>query len=45
MRPIWGALGRGELVVIDDMRNDTILARAYRETVSDLLETTLGYVR
>jgi PAS domain S-box-containing protein len=45
MGPIWEALCRGELVVIDNMQNDTPTARAYRETVSDLLETTFGYVR
>lgn len=45
MWPVWEALCRGDLVVIDDIRNNTLTARAYRETVGDLLETTLSYVR
>jgi signal transduction histidine kinase len=45
MEPVWEALCRGELVVIDDILHDTPTARAYRETVGDLLETTLSYVR
>jgi signal transduction histidine kinase len=45
MGPIWEKLCSGEPVIIDDVRNDTALAQAYREAVGELLETTFPYVR
>jgi PAS domain S-box-containing protein len=42
---IWEKLCGGESVIIDNVRNDTPLAEAYREAVGDLLETTFRYVR
>lgn len=42
---IWETLCRGELVIIDNVRDDTPMARAYRETVDNLLATTFRYVR
>lgn len=45
MGPIWESLCRGELVVIDNVQNDTPLAEAYRETIGGLLETTFRYIR
>ncbi|HEU0003077.1 MAG TPA: GAF domain-containing protein [Ktedonobacteraceae bacterium] len=45
MGPIWEKLCSGEPVIIDNVRNDTSLAQAYRETVDELLETTFRYVR
>ena len=43
--PVWDYLRRGEPVVIDDVRGDTPLARAYQAAVGEHLETTYGYVR
>jgi len=45
MGPIWEKLCSGEPVIIDDVRNNTALAQAYREAVGELLETTFPYVR
>ena len=42
---IWEMLCRREPVIIDDVRGDTPLAQAYRETVDELLETTFSYIR
>jgi PAS domain S-box-containing protein len=42
---IWEKLCSGEAVLIDNVRNDTSLAQAYREAVGDLLETTFRYIR
>jgi len=36
---------RREPVIIPDVRGDTLLARAFRETAGGRLETTFGYVR
>jgi signal transduction histidine kinase len=43
--PVWDYLKRGEPVVIDDVRGDTPLARAYQAAAGEHLETTYGYVR
>jgi signal transduction histidine kinase len=45
MGPLWEKLCSGEPVIIDNVRNDTPLAQAYREAVGGLLETTFPYVR
>src|SRR6266568_5787610 len=42
---IWEKLCSGEPVIIDNVRNDTPLAQAYREAVGELLETTFRYIR
>ena len=42
---IWEKLCRREPVIIDNVRGDTPLAQAYRETVGELLETTFSYIR
>src|SRR5205085_1861060 len=42
---IWEMLCRREPVIIDNVRGDTPLAQAYRETVGELLETTFSYIR
>jgi signal transduction histidine kinase len=42
---IWEKLCLGEPVIIDNVRNDTPLAQAYREAVGELLETTFRYIR
>lgn len=41
---VWEALLRREAVIIPDVRADTPLARAYRETAADLLDTTFKYI-
>jgi PAS domain S-box-containing protein len=38
-------INRGEPVIIDDVREDTRLAEAYRLHAPELMETRLGYVR
>jgi signal transduction histidine kinase len=45
MKPIWDVISRGEAVIIDNVRSDALLAKAYQEVVGELLETTLDYVR
>jgi signal transduction histidine kinase len=45
MGPIWEVIYRGETVIIDNVRSDTPLAQAYRESVGELLETTFDYIR
>ena len=45
MGPIWEVIHRGETVIIDNVRSDTPLAQAYRESVGELLETTFDYIR
>jgi signal transduction histidine kinase len=45
MEIIWEMLCRRESVIIDNVRSDTPLAQAYRETVGELLETTFRYIR
>jgi signal transduction histidine kinase len=45
MKPLWEVISRGEPVIIDNVRSDTLLAQAYREVVGELLETTLEYIR
>ena len=36
---------RGEPVIVPDVRDDTPLGRAFRETAGDQLTTTFGYIR
>jgi PAS domain S-box-containing protein len=43
--PIWEILCRGEPVIVDNVRNATPLAQAYREAVGELLETPFRYIR
>ncbi len=43
--PIWEAISRGETVIIDNVRGNSPLAQAYRESVSELLETNFSYIR
>jgi PAS domain S-box-containing protein len=45
MKPIWEVISRGEAVIIENVRSDTLLAKAYQEVVGELMETTLGYIR
>ena len=42
---IWEILCRGEPVIVDNVRNATPLAQAYREAVGELLETPFRYIR
>src|SRR5207247_10052512 len=43
--PILELISRGEAVIIDNVRSDTLLAQAYQELVGELLETTFDYIR
>jgi signal transduction histidine kinase len=45
LQPIWEVISRGGAVIIDNVHDDSSLAQAYRESVGELLETTLDYVR
>jgi signal transduction histidine kinase len=42
---MWEMLCNREPVIIDNVRGDTPLAKAYREMVGELLETTFSYIR
>jgi PAS domain S-box-containing protein len=42
---IWEMIGHREPVIIDDVQDDTPLARAYREMVGELLETSTDQLR
>lgn len=44
-RPIWEGLMRRQPVVIADILDDSVLARAFRAAIGDRLETTFNYVR
>jgi PAS domain S-box-containing protein len=41
--PIWDKLRRGEVAVIGNVRGDDSMARAYRRTVGDFLDTSLSF--
>jgi PAS domain S-box-containing protein len=41
---IWEMLCRREPVIIDNVRDDTPLAQAYRESAGELLQTTFRYI-
>ena len=42
---MWDLLGRGEPVIIDDVRGDDPLARAYQAVVGDYLDSGFSYER
>ena len=42
---IWERIGRGEPVLVDDVRTEGPLSAAYREAVGEHLETTFRYAR
>lgn len=43
MRPILDSIRRGEVVIIDDVRGDTELARAFQRHAPDLMDTRHSY--
>ncbi len=44
MQAVWPAMLRGEPVIIDDVRGDSVDARGYQRAVGDLFETALRHV-
>jgi signal transduction histidine kinase len=45
IKPMWDKIGRGEAAIIEDVRGDSELARAYREASGELFDTAFRDIR